>query len=85
MQMPAPLLEHRQFVSGWPMNKVLTSREREILIMLAEGKSNSDISVQLGISVRTVEGHRHRLMLKLDCQNFVELVKYAVQNKLVDW
>jgi DNA-binding CsgD family transcriptional regulator len=62
------------------MNKTLTPREKEILVLLAQGQSNRVVAEQLGISVRTVEGHRARVMLKLQFQTFVDLVKYAVRN-----
>jgi DNA-binding NarL/FixJ family response regulator len=65
------------------MTKPLTSREREILVLLAEGQSNKAVAERLGISVRTVEGHRARVMLKLQFQNFVDMVKYAVRNMLI--
>lgn len=62
----------------------LTQREREILQLLAEGKSNKDIAVFLGISTRTAETHRTRIMHKLDLHSLTELVRYAVRNKVVD-
>jgi DNA-binding CsgD family transcriptional regulator len=65
------------------MTKPLTSRERETLVLLAEGQSNKAVAERLGISVRTVEGHRARVMLKLQLQNFVDLVRYAVRNTLI--
>jgi DNA-binding NarL/FixJ family response regulator len=65
------------------MKRDLTSREREILVLLAEGQSNKSVAERLGISVRTVEGHRARLMIKLELQNLVELVKYALRNLLI--
>lgn len=65
------------------MMRDLTSRETEVLVLLAEGQSNRVAAQRLGISVRTVEGHRARLMIKLELQNFAELVKYAVRNLLI--
>ena len=65
------------------MKRDLTSREREILVLLAEGQSNKSVAERLGISVRTVEGHRARVMIKLELQNLVELVKYALRNLLI--
>jgi two-component system response regulator NreC len=64
-------------------SRSLTGREREILKLVAEGKSNSEVAEVLRISVRTVETHRANLMNKLDLRNTAELVKYAVQNGLV--
>lgn len=62
----------------------LSSREREIVQMLAEGKSNKEIATQLSISVKTVETHRATIMRKLDINSIVELVHYAIRNKLVE-
>jgi DNA-binding NarL/FixJ family response regulator len=61
----------------------LTPREREILQLLAEGKSNKEIAALLGISVNTAEAHRANIMLKLDFHSITELVVYAVRNKLI--
>jgi DNA-binding NarL/FixJ family response regulator len=61
----------------------LTPREREILQLLAEGKSNKEIASLLGISVNTAEAHRANIMLKLDFHSITELVVYAVRNKII--
>ena len=61
----------------------LSAREREILQLLAENKSNKDIAKTLGISVRTVETHRRSVMQKLDASSIVELVHYAIRNGIV--
>lgn len=61
----------------------LSAREREILQLLAENKSNKDIAKSLGISVRTVETHRRSVMQKLDANSIVELVHYAIRNGIV--
>lgn len=62
----------------------LSSREREILQLLAENKSNKEIATTLGISVRTVETHRRSIMQKLKISSIVELVHYAIRNGLVE-
>jgi DNA-binding NarL/FixJ family response regulator len=62
----------------------LTSREREILKLLAENKSNKEIANKLGISVRTVETHRRSIMHKLKATSIVELVHYAIRSGLVE-
>ena len=62
----------------------LTLREHEILQLLAENKNNKDIAGKLGISVRTVETHRRSIMQKLNATSIVELVHYAVRNRIVD-
>jgi two-component system, NarL family, response regulator NreC len=58
---------------------VLTNREREVLKLIAEGKSNKEIGDVLFISVHTVERHRANIMDKLNLKNTAELVKYAIQ------
>ena len=62
----------------------LTPREREILQLLAEGKSNKEIGNILSISVKTAETHRANIMLKLDFHSITELVRYAVRNKIIE-
>jgi DNA-binding NarL/FixJ family response regulator len=66
------------------LKKDLTNREQEILRLLAEGKANRQIAEQLGISVRTVEGHRARVMLKLGLSGLSDLVRYAVREKIIE-
>jgi DNA-binding NarL/FixJ family response regulator len=66
------------------LKKDLTNREREVLRLLAEGKGNRQIAEELRISVRTVEGHRSRVMLKLQLSNLSELIRYAVRQKIVE-
>jgi DNA-binding NarL/FixJ family response regulator len=63
---------------------MLSSREKEVLRLVAEGSSNQDIGDALKISVRTVEAHRSRVMLKLSLASVAELVRYAVRNQLID-
>lgn len=62
---------------------VLTPREREIVQLLAEGRSNKEVGTLLGISVKTVETHRAAVMRKLGFEAFSELVRYAVRNHIV--
>lgn len=61
----------------------LTPREREIVQLLAEGKSNKEIGAALSVAVKTVETHRASVMRKLRVGSFAELVRYAVRNHLV--
>jgi DNA-binding NarL/FixJ family response regulator len=61
----------------------LTPREREVLQLLAEGKSNKEVAGVLSISVKTAETHRANIMLKLDLHSITELVRYAVRNKII--
>jgi DNA-binding NarL/FixJ family response regulator len=62
---------------------VLTSREREVAQLLAEGKVNKEVAAALGISVMTVETHRAAVMRKLGINTIAELVHYAIRNHLV--
>ena len=62
---------------------VLTSREREVVQLLAEGKSTKEVAVALGLSVKTAETHRSNLMRKLDVHSVSQLVLYAVRNNIV--
>lgn len=66
-----------------PPRTRLTPREREILQLLAEGKSNKEVASLLCISVNTAEAHRANIMLKLNFHSLAELVHYAVRNKIV--
>jgi two-component system response regulator NreC len=61
----------------------LTDREREVLQLIAEGKTNKEIAVALSLSVNTVETHRKHLMEKLDLHNTAELVRFAIRERLV--
>jgi DNA-binding NarL/FixJ family response regulator len=61
----------------------LTAREREVIQLLAEGKSNKETASALGISVKTVEAHRANVMRKLHLRSISELVRYAIRNKIV--
>ena len=60
-----------------------TPREIEVIRLLAEGKSNKEIATQLGITVRTVETHRAKIMLKLGFHSLADLIHYAIRNELV--
>ena len=61
----------------------LTSRERETVQRLAEGRTNKEIATELGIAVKTVESHRISIMRKLNVHSLSELVRYAIRNGLV--
>jgi DNA-binding NarL/FixJ family response regulator len=62
----------------------LTTREIEILKLFAEGFINKEISDHLVISIRTVETHKNHIMKKLELKSTVELIKYAIRNKIVE-
>jgi len=61
----------------------LTSREREVLVRIAEGKSNKEIADDLNIGVRTIETHRERIMRRLNIHSVAGLTKYAILNGLI--
>jgi len=61
----------------------VTAREREIIQLLAEGKSNKKAASTLGISVKTIEAHRANIMRKLHLRSVSELVRYAIRNAIV--
>jgi DNA-binding NarL/FixJ family response regulator len=60
----------------------LTPREREVLQLIAEGKSTKEIAERLFVSAKTVETHRRNMMLKLGCDSVAELTKYAIKEGL---
>jgi DNA-binding NarL/FixJ family response regulator len=66
-----------------PRFGTLTKREREILKMLAEGRSVKEIASEFILSVKTVEAHKFNLMRKLDIHNKAQLVQYAIQKKVI--
>jgi DNA-binding NarL/FixJ family response regulator len=63
---------------------ILTPRQREIVRLLAEGKTNKEVALALGISVKTAETHRNNIMRKLHLRSFSHLVRYAVRHNLVE-
>jgi DNA-binding NarL/FixJ family response regulator len=69
--------------SRTPRFATLTTREREILKVLAEGSSVKEIACDLNLSVKTVEAHKFNLMRKLDIHNKAQLVQYAIQKKII--
>ena len=62
----------------------LTPRERRVVQLLAEGRSNRDVCGQLGFSLKTVETHRAAAMRKLGLHNTADLVRYAIKNRIVE-
>jgi len=62
----------------------LSGREREVVQLLAEGKSNKEVAEALGISVRTAETHRASILRKLNLDSVASLVRYAVRNKIIE-
>ncbi len=78
----AVLNDYRRHVTD-PID-LLTSREREVLQMIAEGKTNKEIAVVLNLSVYTVDAHRGRIMEKLNLHSATDLVRFAVRCGLID-
>jgi len=78
----AVLDDYRRHVSN-PID-LLTSREREVLQMLAEGKTNKEIAGVLNLSVYTVDAHRGRIMEKLNLHSINDLVRFAVRNGVIE-
>jgi two-component system response regulator NreC len=78
----AVLNDYRQHVTD-PID-LLTSREREVLQMIAEGKTNKEIATVLNLSVYTVDAHRGHIMEKLNVHSVTDLVRFAVRAGLVD-
>ena len=74
-------VHHLSSADGTPA-AVLSSREREVLQLLAEGESAKQIALRLNVSVKTVETHRQNIMRKLDVYSVAELTKYAVREGL---
>ena len=77
----------KDFVSGWSSPgssafSVLTAREREVLQLMAEGKTTNQIAYRLCLSVKTVEAHRKQTMNKLGIHSVAELTKYAIRQGL---
>lgn len=70
-------------IQEFPRTRVLTTREREVLKFLAEGKTVRSVAMLLGLSVKTVDAHKFNLMRKLGIHNKAELVMWAIQKKVV--
>jgi DNA-binding NarL/FixJ family response regulator len=64
--------------------EILTSREREVLQQIAEGRSTKDVASLLNVSVKTIETHRKRIMDKLDVHSVAELTRYAIREKIIE-
>ncbi len=78
----AVLSDYRKHVTN-PID-MLTSREREVLQLVAEGKTNKEIATTLNLSVYTVEAHRGKIMEKLNLHSASEMVRFAIRNGLID-
>jgi len=78
----ALLTDYRQQSSN-PLD-TLSTREREVLQLIAEGKTNKEVATKLNLSVYTVDSHRGKIMEKLNLHSAGELVRFAMKNGLVD-
>jgi DNA-binding NarL/FixJ family response regulator len=67
-----------------PAGPRLTPREREVLQLVSEGKTNKDVAAALGVSVKTAEAHRANIMHKLNLRTVGDLIRYAIRNKIVE-
>lgn len=79
-----PRVEQERLSSKAEGKRPLTSRELQVLQLIAEGKSNKEIASDLGLSVNTVAVHRANIMDALDIHKTAELVVYAIRNGLVN-
>jgi DNA-binding NarL/FixJ family response regulator len=75
-------MNHRA-VDPRPFKACLTARERQVVQLLAEGKTSKEVAVALKLSVKTAETHRTNVMRKLDLHSVADLVRYAVRNNIV--
>lgn len=73
-----------QTTKGQLKSERLTSREREVLQLLAEGQANKEVACELGIATKTAETHRARIMAKLGLHSISELVRYAIRNRIIE-
>jgi DNA-binding NarL/FixJ family response regulator len=62
----------------------LTARERQVVQLIADAKTSKDVASTLGISVKTAETHRANIMRKLELHSVSEVVRYALQNRIVE-
>lgn len=67
-----------------PAQPALTTREAEVVQLLAEGKSNKEAAHILGISSRTVENHRAQIMQRLNVRSYSDLIRYAIRNGIIE-
>ena len=75
------------FINGHmkPLHETLSDREYQVLCMIASGSRAKDVAKELSLSVKTVSTYRHRILKKMAMINDAELIRYAVQNQLVDY
>ena len=80
----AMIKDYKDILSKKPLSafSILTNREREVLQLLAEGKTTKDIAARLNVSVKTIETYRHQIMDKLHIHSLADLTKYAIKEGL---
>ena len=77
------LRDNRGATASGPSRSPLTPREKEIVQLLAEGKSNKEVASELNISINTVEAHRSNVMHKLGFKSLSDLVRYAIRDLII--
>lgn len=75
---------HRPFNSERRTQPRLTSRQKEIVKLLAEGLHSEKIAARLGIRRKTVETHRYNIFLRTNCHSAADLVRYAIRNRIIE-
>jgi DNA-binding NarL/FixJ family response regulator len=83
------LLDHYQetLIKGFPLRRqagLLTSRQAEVLQLVAEGKPNKQIAAELSVSIKTVQNHRQQLMNKLHIHDIAGLTRYAMSKRIIE-
>ena len=77
------LIEELESPSSQMLHESLSSREFEVMIMIANGKSVGEIAVDLALSVNTITSYRSRIMNKMNMTTNAELIRYSIENKLI--
>jgi DNA-binding NarL/FixJ family response regulator len=80
---PLKILNSANDGKRFKTSRQLTPREREVIQLVAEGRSNKEVGFTLHISVKTAETHRANIMHKIDSHSIVELVRYAIRNQII--
>lgn len=82
-ELPSPRNPQRATGTGFEQKRALTAREREVLKLLAEGRTVRSAAAILGLSIKTVDAHKFNLMRKLGIHNKAEMVMWAIQQRVV--
>lgn len=75
---------NRRAITSTALESVLSAREREVIQLLADGKSNKEVASELGISTRTAEAHRAEVMRKIQVNSLAGLIRYAIRAGIVE-